>query len=218
MTSLESSGAPLAQSVFIVDDDPSICEALCDLIEAAGLATRHYSSAEAFLQAWIPDLAGCLLLDVRLPGMSGMELLGKLAESGMPIPIIIMTAHGDIPMVRKAMKAGAVEFLTKPFQDEELLHAIGQAFAFDREQRIERNLERSILSRVETLSPREYQVMEMVTAGMMNKEIASKLHLSLVTVKLYRGQLMEKMQADSLADLVRMWERIRSLEKPKSAT
>ncbi len=217
MTDQETLGTARKQTVFIVDDDPSICEALCNLIESAGLNTRHYPSAEMFLDLWAPDMAGCLVLDVRLPGMSGIELQGKLAEAGLPIPIIVMTAHGDIPMVRKTMKAGAVEFLTKPFQDEELLMAIEHAFALDREQRIARTLERSILARLETLSPRERQVMELVTTGMMNKQIASRLHLSLVTVKLYRGQVMEKMRADSLADLVKMWERIKTHKNLKSA-
>jgi len=207
--SLETSDATQKQTVFIVDDDLSICEALGDLIESAGLSTQHYSSAERFLDAWTPDLAGCLVLDVRLPGMSGMELQGKLAQAGLPIPIIIMTAHGDIPMVRKALKAGAVEFLTKPFQDEELLEAIEQAFARDRALRTAKTLENSILSRLGTLSPRERQVMELVTAGMTNKEIAHTLDLKIVTVKLYRGQVMEKMQAHSLADLVKMSEKIR---------
>ncbi len=208
--SLETSDPTPKQTVFIVDDDPSVCEALCDLIQSAGLTTQQYSSAEGFLDAWTPDMAGCLVLDVRLPGRSGMELQGELAEAGLPIPIIIMTAHGDIPMVRKAMKAGAVEFLTKPFQDEELLQAIEQAFAMDRARRTAKTLEDSILSRLAILSPRERQVMELVTAGMTNKEIADSLDLRLVTVKLYRGQVMEKMKAQSLADLVKMSERIKA--------
>src|SRR5260370_39241075 len=209
MTNDETSGTAQKQTVFIVDDDPSICEALCDLIESAGLNTRHYPTAEMFLDAWIPDMAGCLVLDVRLPGMSGMELQGTLVEAGLPIPIIIMTAHGDIPMVRKAMKAGAIEFLTKPFQDEELLQAIEQAFARDRALRIARTMQESIRLRFGTLSPRERQVMKLVTAGMTNKEIADTLDLKVVTVKLYRGQVMEKMQAQSLANLVKMSERIK---------
>lgn len=203
------------QTVFIVDDDPSICESLCDLIESAGMTTMQFPSAEEFLKICTPELAGCLLLDVRLPGMSGMELQTRLAKSGLAIPIVIMTAHGDIPMVRNAMKAGAVEFLTKPFQDEELLTAIEEAFAFDRAQRASKTRERSILERVKSLSERERQVVEMVTAGMLNKQIAAKLSLSLITVKIYRRQVMEKMQAESLADLVKMWERIKSPENPR---
>ena len=200
------------QTVFIVDDDPAICESLSDLMESAGLAARKFPSAEQFLEACTPELAGCLVLDVRLPGMTGMELQQKLVKSGLGIPIIIMTAHGDIPMVRNAMKAGAVEFLTKPFQDEELLSAIEQAFALDRAQRSARSLERTIVDRWKTLSERERQVLEMVTAGMLNKQIADRLNLSLVTVKLYRRQVMDKMQAESFADLVKMWERAMARE------
>jgi FixJ family two-component response regulator len=206
---LEPSNATPKQTAFIVDDDHSVCESLCDLIDSAGMSTQHYPSAEAFLDAWTPDMAGCLVLDVRLPGMSGIELQGILAEAGLSIPIIIMTAHGDVPMVRKAMKAGAVEFLTKPFQDEELLQAIEQAFSRDRDLRAAKTLENSILGRLGTLTPRERQVMKLVTTGMTNKEIADTLDLRLVTVKLYRGQVMEKMQAHSLADLVKMSERIK---------
>lgn len=212
MTEFVNPGSALQQTVFIVDDDPSICESLCDLIESAGLATMQFPSAEEFLKVFTPELAGCLLLDVRLPGMSGMELQNRLLKSGIAIPIIIMTAHGDVPMVRNAMKAGAVEFLTKPFQDEDLLQAIDEAFAVDRALRTARTLEKSILLRLEALSPRERQVMGMVTAGMTNKEIAAILNLQLVTVKLYRGQVMEKMQAYSFADLVKMSEKIKTLE------
>jgi len=206
---LEPSNATPKQTAFIVDDDHSVCESLCDLIDSAGMSTQHYPSAEAFLDAWTPDMAGCLVLDVRLPGMSGIKLQGILAEAGLSIPIIIMTAHGDVPMVRKAMKAGAVEFLTKPFQDDELLQAIEQAFSRDRDLRAAKALENSILGRLGTLTPRERQVMKLVTTGMTNKEIADTLDLKLVTVKLYRGQVMEKMQAHSLADLVKMSERIK---------
>ena len=206
---LEPSNATPKQTAFIVDDDHSVCESLCDLIDSAGMSTQHYPSAEAFLDAWTPDMAGCLVLDVRLPGMSGIKLQGILAEAGLSIPIIIMTAHGDVPMVRKAMKAGAVEFLTKPFQDDELLQAIEQAFSRDRDLRAAKTLENSILGRLGILTPRERQVMKLVTTGMTNKEIADTLDLKLVTVKLYRGQVMEKMQAHSLADLVKMSERIK---------
>ena len=205
----DRTAADAGQTVFIVDDDPAICESLCNLIESAGLVTRQFASAEEFLNASSPDLAGCLVLDVRLPGMSGMELQNHLIKSGLAIPIIIMTAHGDIPMVRNAMKAGAVEFLSKPFQDEELLSAIDHAFALNRSQRRARSVERSILERWRTLSERERQVLEMVTAGMLNKQIADQLNLSLITVKLYRRQVMEKMQAATFADLVKMWERMK---------
>jgi FixJ family two-component response regulator len=155
-------------------------------------------------------MAGCLVLDVRLPGMSGLELQSRLIKSDLAIPIIIMTAHGDIPMVRNAMKAGAVEFLTKPFQDDELLTAIKQAFARDRTQRTAKALESSIVERWKSLSERERQVLQMVTAGMLNKQIADELALSLITVKIYRRQVMDKMQAETFADLVKMWERLKA--------
>ena len=208
----------ITQTVFIVDDDPAICESLCDLIESAGLGTRQFASAEEFLDICTPDLAGCLVLDVRLPGMSGMELQQKLLKTGLQIPVIIMTAHGDIPMVRNAMKAGAVEFLTKPFQAEELLAAIDQAFALDRSRRSARSIEQSIVERWRTLSERERQVLEMVTAGMLNKQIADRLNLSLITVKLYRRQVMDKMKAETFADLVKMWERMKSAQASNVST
>ena len=201
-------GQETTQRVFIVDDDPAICESLCNLIESAGLETTQFASAEDFLQACARGMAGCLVLDVRLPGMSGMELQSRLNKSGITIPIIIMTAHGDIPMVKDAMKAGAVEFLTKPFQGEELLAAIEQAFARDRTQRMAKAAENSIVERWRTLSERERQVLEMVTAGKLNKQIADELDLSLITVKLYRRQVMDKMQAETFADLVKMRERM----------
>jgi FixJ family two-component response regulator len=212
MSGQVDSESDIHQTVFIVDDDPAICESLSDLIESAGLVTRQFGSAEEFLSAWSPELAGCLVLDVRLPGMSGMELQHKLLKSQQPIPIIIMTAHGDIPMVRNAMKAGAVEFLTKPFQDQDLLTAIEQAFALDRARRSAKSLEQSIVERWRTLSDRERQVLEMVTAGMLNKQIADRLNLSLITVKLYRRQVMDKMQAETFADLVKMWERLKAAQ------
>jgi FixJ family two-component response regulator len=200
-------GSPV-QTVFIVDDDAAICAGLCDLLESADLKTGRYFSAEEFLERWDPRTPGCLLLDVRLPGMSGMELHAKLVESDASLPVIVMTAHGDMPMVRKALKAGAVEFLIKPFQDEELLQAVQQAFARDREQRHSDSLMNSIQARVETLTDREREVMGLVAAGLTNKEIAERLYLSVVTIKLHRGQVMRKMQAETLADLVRMSEKI----------
>ena len=211
MTGEPDSNSALKQTVFIVDDDPAICDSLCNLVESAGLVTRQFASAEEFLEACSPGMAGCLVLDVRLPGMSGMELQKELVRSGLAIPIIIMTGHGDIPMVRNALKAGAVEFLTKPFQDEELLTAIRQAFILDRERRSTQSIEKSTLDRFQALSTRERQVLELVASGMLTKQIAVQLKLSLITVKIYRGRVMEKMQAESLAELVRMWDRIKSL-------
>ena len=195
------------QTVFIVEDDQPVGEALCDLFDSVGIDARCFSSAEEFSAAWTPSMAGCLVLDVRLPGKSGMELQAQLGESGVQIPIILMTAHGDIPMVRKALKAGAVEFLTKPFQDEELLQAVEQAFLLDSETRTTSSLRDSIRARIQSLSERERQVIELVTTGITNREIAEKLRLSLVTIKLYRRLAMEKMHAESLADLVKMWQK-----------
>lgn len=197
-------------TVFIVDDDPSIREGLCDLLDAEGLRARPFASAEEFFEKWNAEMPGCLVLDVRLPGMSGMELQTRLAVEGPSIPIIIMTAHGDMPMVRKALKAGAVEFLIKPFQEDELLRAVEEAFAQDRARRRAGSLVHALQTRAATLTARERQVMELVTAGLTNKEIAERLYLSVVTIKLHRGQVMRKMQAESLADLVRMCERIQS--------
>ncbi len=198
------------EAVFIVDDDASICEGLCNLLESVGIRAVCYSSAEAILESWNDTNAGCMLLDARLPGMSGVEFQEEMQKSGIRMPVIFMTAHGDIPMVRKVMKAGAAEFLTKPFQKEELLHAIDHAFAFDRERRQDEEILNSIKARMDTLTGREREVMERVTSGLLNKQIAADLNLSEITVKLYRRQVMDKMQADSLAELVKLVERIRT--------
>lgn len=206
MTDLDS-----PQTVFIVDDDPVIRESLCHLFDTAGLRVETFVSAEEFLSVWSPETPGCLLLDVRLPGMSGMELQTHLTQAGHAIPVIVMTAHGDMPMVRKALKAGAIEFLMKPFPEHELLAAVDEAFALDTAARQAECLRRSFEDRVATLTDRERQVMELVTAGRTNKEIAQSLFLSVVTIKLYRGQVMRKMQAETLADLVRMCERFRPI-------
>jgi FixJ family two-component response regulator len=196
------------ETVFIVDDDTSICDGLSNLLESVGIPAECYHSAEAFRMKWDKCRAGCLLLDARLPGVSGMELQEQMRGSGIAIPVIFMTAHGDIPMVRKVMKAGAIEFLTKPFEKDELLHAVRQAFGQDRARREECDATDTIRVRIDSLSPREREVMAMVIAGSTNKDIAERLHLSVVTIKLHRGQVMRKMQADSLADLVKMSERI----------
>jgi len=207
MTEIESIDPDVRQTVFIVEDDIAIGEALCNLFDSAGVPARRFASAEEFTESWTPSMAGCLVLDVRLPGMSGMELQARFVESGLEIPIVLMTAHGDIPMVRKALKAGAVEFLTKPFQDEELLQAVEQAFKLDRERRKRGKTTESIRARIQSLSERERQVIELVTTGLTNREIAEKLFLSVATVKLYRRLAMEKMRVDSVADLVKMWEK-----------
>lgn len=206
MTKPESIEAQTEQTVFVVEDDPAIGEALCDLFDSAGVHSRRFASAEEFTEFWNPSMAGCLVLDIRLPGMSGMELQARFIQFGVEIPVILMTAHGDIPMVRKALKAGAVEFLTKPFQDEELLQAVEEAFSLDRERRRKGRAIESIRTRIESLSEREKQVMELVTKGLTNREIAETLFLSVPTIKLYRRTAMEKLSVDSVADLVKMWE------------
>jgi len=200
-------------TVFIVDDDASICEGISNLLESMGLRAKTFGSTQEFLAGWNEDMPGCLMLDVRLPGMTGVEFQEQLARSGINIPIIIMTAHGDIPMVRKVMKAGAIEFLTKPFQREDLLNGISQALEYDRNRRAELASTQSILAHFESLTPREREVMSLVTAGLLNKQVAADLGLSEVTVKQHRGRVMEKMQAGSLADLVRMVDQINKLNE-----
>lgn len=197
-------------TVFIVDDDDAICDGLCNLLESLGINAERFGSAEEFNAGWREDSPGCLLLDARLPGMTGVEFQERLRESGIRIPIIFMTAHGDVPMVRKVMKAGAVEFLTKPFEKEELLAAVRHAFEVDSAYREERRELDAIQSRLDLLTPREREVMQLVTSGLLNKQIAAELNLSEITVKLHRRHLLEKMRAESLADLVKMTERIRT--------
>jgi FixJ family two-component response regulator len=216
MTNMPQSAANAKETVFIVDDDESIRDGLCNFLEAVGINAKGYATAEGFRVHWSDEMAGCLLLDVRLPGISGVEFQEQLQKSGIRIPIIFMTAHGDIPMVRKVMKAGAVEFLTKPFQKEELLHSVDQAFGTDRARRKEEAILDSIRYRIASLTTREREVMGMVTAGLLNKQIAGELNLSEITVKLHRRQVMEKMQASSLAELVKMCERVKEPSWPVS--
>ncbi len=196
------------ETVFIVEDDASIGEGLQNLLESVGINAEYFESAEAFRSRWSRSRRGCLLLDARLPGMSGVELQAELVAEGIGIPIIFMTAHGDVPMVRKVLKAGAIEFLTKPFQKEELLQAVKQSFTFDRTRREQEEIQKSIQNRIDLLSDREREVLAMVTSGLLNKQIAATLNLSEITVKLHRRHVMDKMQADSLAELVKMCERI----------
>ena len=197
------------ETVFIVDDDESIRDGLSNFLEAVGINARCYATAEGFSAHWSDAMAGCLLLDARLPGVGGVEFHERLRMSGAKIPVIFMTAHGDIPMVRKVMKAGAVEFLTKPFQKDELLHAVEQALEADRIRRTEDAVVDSILARVGSLTAREREVMALVTAGLLNKQIAGELNLSEITVKMHRRQVMEKMRAGSLAELVKICERVK---------
>lgn len=205
MTNIDSGEPETRQTVLIVEDDLATGEALCDLLDSAGVSAQRFASAEEFIEAWNPATAGCLILDARLPGMSGIELQARLVESGINVPIIVMTAHGDVPMARKALKTGAVDFLIKPFHDEEFLQAIERALAFDREIRKASRISESIRARIDSLSNRERQVVELVTSGLTNSEIADRLCLSVVTVKLYRRLAMKKMGVETLADLVKLW-------------
>ena len=195
--------------VHIIDDDSSICEGIANLLEAVGIASQSYLSAEQFRTLMPDPAAGCILLDARLPGMSGPEFHDELRRSGCELPVIFMTAHGDMAMVRKVLKAGAIEFLIKPFQKEELLQAVKQAFAMDAERRQEEATLKGIEERINSLTEREKQVMAMVTAGLLNKQIASELEISEIMVKVHRRRVMEGMRAASLADLVKLCERVK---------
>jgi len=192
--------------VCIVDDDASLRESLSSLLRSVGLQVATFDSAADFLQYERPDAPGCLVLDIRLPGVSGLDFQAELASKGEQIPIVFMTGHGDIPMTVKAMKAGAVEFLPKPFREQDMIDAVHLALERDRERRATENVVAKLKADYDTLTPREQEVMTLVTAGLMNKQIAGELGLSEITVKVHRGNLTRKMGARSLADLVRMAE------------
>jgi FixJ family two-component response regulator len=194
--------------VFVVDDDPSMREALIDLLASVGLSVEAFKSAPEFLERRRPDAPACLVLDVRLQGLSGLDLQRELLRSEAPIPIIFITGHGDIPMSVRAMKEGAVEFLPKPFRDQDLLDAIQHAIKIDRVARQERAVMAAVRRRYESLTKREREVMKLVVSGLLNKQIAAQLGSSEVTVKMHRGQVMHKMKAESVVQLARLAEKI----------
>ena len=194
--------------VFVIDDDPSMRLALEDLVSTVGLEVRAFAAPREFLQSKLPDAPGCLVLDVRLPGMSGLAFQQELAKEGVELPVIFITGHGDIPMSVRAMKAGAVEFLSKPFHDQDLLDAIHTAIERDRNKRREATWLAELRERFATLTERERQIMTLVVIGRANKQIAAELTLSEMTVKVHRGQVMRKMHAKSLPELVRMADRL----------
>jgi RNA polymerase sigma factor (sigma-70 family) len=190
--------------VFVVDDDQAMRNSLKWLIESVGVRVESFGSADEFLARFEPGRPGCLVLDVRMPGMSGLELIEHLAARNTRVPTVIITGHGDVPMAVRAMKAGAIDFIEKPFNDEALLDAIRRALALEEQQRNEQYEHRELESRLAHLTPREREVMDMVTDGQSNKEIANTLGVSAKTIEAHRARVMEKMQAGSLAELVRM--------------
>jgi FixJ family two-component response regulator len=194
--------------VFVVDDEPAVGVSIKRLLQSVGLEARHFTSASEFLRAKRPDAPGCIVLDVRLPDLSGLDLQQELAKANVDLPVIFVTGHADIPMTVRAMKAGAVEFLTKPFREQELLEAVQRAISRHRQTLDRRASMRVLQSRYELLTPREREVFPLVASGLLNKQVAAELNASEKTIKVHRGQLMQKMEAHSLSDLIRMAEQL----------
>jgi FixJ family two-component response regulator len=192
--------------VIVIDDDELVREAVCDLLRSIGLSTKPFASVPEFLESKLPDGPSCLVLDVRLPGLSGLDFQSELNKSNIQIPIVFMTGHGDIPMTVRAMKGGAVDFLSKPFRDQEMLDAVQTAIENDRKRRQGASINLKLRSAFDSLTSREQEIMGFVAAGLMNKQIANEIGVSEVTVKFHRGNLMRKMGAKSIAELVRMAE------------
>jgi FixJ family two-component response regulator len=194
--------------VFVVDDESAVGVSIKRLLHSVGLEARHFTSASEFLRAKRPDAPGCIVLDVRLPDLSGLDLQQELAKANVDLPVIFVTGHADIPMTVRAMKAGAVEFLTKPFREQELLEAVQRAISRHRQTLDRRASMRVLQSRYELLTPREREVFPLVASGLLNKQVAAELNASEKTIKVHRGQLMQKMEAHSLSDLIRMAEQL----------
>jgi FixJ family two-component response regulator len=199
----------LRPTIFVVDDDASVRDALTNLLDSVGLHAQVFGSTEEFWNTPRPNTPSCLVLDVRLPGVNGLDFQEALEKSGVSIPIIFITAHGDVPMTSRAMKAGAIEFLMKPFQKEDLLAAIRQGLERDRLWREEHAQISALRERFQQLTAREREVMDLVVTGLINKQVGAQLGLSEVTVKIYRGRVMQKMEATSLAELVRMSDKLK---------
>ena len=204
-------------TVFVIDDD-ALREALSSLFRSVGLRVKAFASASEFLRMRLPDVPTCLVLDVRLPGLSGLDFQAELAKANVDIPVVFMTGHGDIPMTVRAMKAGAIEFLPKPFRDQDMLDAVAEAMAQDRRRRESEKAMAAPRERFETLTPRERDIMALLAKGLLNKQIAAQLGLSEITVKIHRGRLMKKIGAYTLADIIRIASVLQLHDTPGSET